>query len=141
MRTLLLIVHLIAIATGTGMSISNSVNLGLAANETGEGRAALASLRRQLARMADAVIAIIWITGLGLWFLDHSAEQPNNWFLLKLVFVVTLTLSHGLARMTAGRIARTGDQALLPRLGLFVSGVWLSAMAAIAFAVVAFTGY
>jgi hypothetical protein len=53
-------------------------------------------------------------------------------------FVVLLTLCHGFARMTAGRMMRTGDQALYPRMELFVSGVWMSALAAIILAVLAF---
>jgi uncharacterized membrane protein len=138
MKTFLLMTHLIAIAMGTGMSISNYVNLRIAARESGERRAGLALLRRELARIADIVIAVIWITGLGLWFLLYSGGIPNHWFLAKLGFVVLLTLCHGLTRMTAGRMARTGDQSLLPRLQLLVSGVWLSALAAIALAVIAF---
>lgn len=138
MKAILLIAHLMAIAAGTGMSISNFVNLRIAQRESGERRAGLALLRRQLARIADAVIAIIWLTGISLWWLLHSGETPNVWFVLKIGFVVLLTLCHGLARMTAGRMARTGDPSLLPRLELLVSGVWLSALAAITLAVLAF---
>ncbi len=138
MKTLLLTVHLIAIAMGVGMSISNQVNLRIAARESGERRAGLALLRRELARIADIVIAVIWLTGLGLWWLVYSFGVPNHWFWVKLGFVVLLTVSFGLARMTAGRMARSGDQSLMPRLQLFVSGVWVSALAAITFAVLAF---
>ena len=138
MSTILLIVHLIAIAMGVGMSISNQVNLRIASGESGERRAGLALLRRELARIADIVVAVIWLTGLGLWWLLYSFGVPNHWFLAKLGFVVLLTVSYGMARMTAGRMAKTGDQSLMPRLQLFVSGVWISALAAIAFAVLAF---
>lgn len=138
MKTLLLIIHLIAIATGTGMSIANYVNLRMAAGLTGEGAKALSALRRMLARIADVVIATIWISGVGLWSVLPPADQPNSWFIVKLGFVVLLTVCHGLARMTAGRMARTGDKSLLGRLELLVSGVWLSALAAIILAVLAF---
>lgn len=138
MKTLLLIIHLIAIATGTGMSIANYVNLRMAAGLTGEGAKALAALRRMLARIADVVIATIWISGVGLWSVLPPADQPNSWFIVKIGFVVLLTVCHGLARMTAGRMARTGDKSLLGRLELLVSGVWLSALAAIILAVLAF---
>lgn len=138
MKTFLLIAHLMAIAAGTGMSISNFVNLRIARRESGERRAGLALLRRQLARIADVVIAIIWLTGISLWWLLHSAETPSIWFVVKIGFVVLLTLCHGLARVTAGRMARTGDQSLLPRLELLVSGAWVSALAAIMLAVLAF---
>ena len=61
MKTILLIAHLIAIATGTGMSIANYINIRVASGEKGERREALAYLRRVLARLADVVIAIIWL--------------------------------------------------------------------------------
>jgi uncharacterized membrane protein len=138
MKTILLIAHLIAIAMGTGMSIANYINIRIAAGEQGERRAALAFLRRIVARIADIVILAIWITGIGLWLNLPPAEEPNSWFLVKLGFVVLLTLCHGLARMTAGRMMRTGDQSLYPRMELFVSGVWMSALAAIILAVLAF---
>ena len=138
MKTILLIAHLIAIATGTGMSIATYINIRIASGEKGDGARALALLRRVMARIADVVILAIWITGLGLWSVLPPADEPNSWFVVKIGFVVLLTLSHGLARMTAGRMMRTGDAALLPRLELFVSAVWISALAAIILAVLAF---
>jgi len=139
-RDPLLIFHLILIAMGTGMSFANLVNLRIAAGETGDRFAALALLRRQLARIADVVIALIWATGLGLAYLLASAGAQiwSGWFVAKLAFVALLTLCHGLVRMTAGRMARTGDRSLLPRLQATVAGVFGSALAAIALAVAAF---
>ena len=139
MKTILLIAHLIAMATGTGMSIANYINIRIAAGETGDRRQALASLRRILARIADIVILAIWITGIGLFFSLPPQDAPNSWFVVKIGFVVLLTLCHGLARMTAGKMMRTGDQSLYPRMELFVSGVWMSALAAITLAVLAFS--
>lgn len=138
MKTILLIAHLIAIATGTGMSIANYINIRVAAGEKGERREALGFLRRVLARIADVVILAIWITGLGLYWQLPPMDEPNVWFMVKLGFVVLLTLCHGLARMTAGRMMRSGDQSLYPRMELLVSGVWISALAAIILAVLAF---
>lgn len=138
MKTILLIAHLIAIATGTGMSIANYINIRIAAGEKGDRREALAFLRRILARIADVVITVIWITGIGLWWVLPAADAPNSWFIVKIGFVLLLTLCHGLARMTAGRMARTADASLYPRMELLVSGVWMSALAAIILAVLAF---
>lgn len=139
MKTILLIAHLIAMATGTGMSIANYINIRIAAGETGDRRQALAFLRRILARIADIVILAIWITGIGLFVSLPPQDAPNSWFVVKIGFVVLLTLCHGLARMTAGKMMRTGDQSLYPRMELFVSGVWMSALAAITLAVLAFS--
>jgi len=138
MKTILLIAHFIAIATGTGMSIANYINIRVAAGQKGDSRAGLVYLRRTLARIADIVIAAIWITGVGLWWILPEPEQPNSWIHLLLAAAVLMTACHGLARMTAGKMARTGDDSLYPRMELLVSGVWLSALAAIVLAVLAF---
>jgi uncharacterized membrane protein len=138
MKIILLIAHLIAMATGTGMSIANYINIRIAAGEKGDRREALTFLRRVLGKIGDVVILAIWITGLGLFFSLPPQDEPNSWFIVKIGFVVLLTVCHGLARMTAGRMMRTGDQSLYPRMELLVSGVWMSALAAIILAVLAF---
>ena len=138
MKIILLIAHLIAIATGTGMSIANYINIRITAGEKGDRRDALTFLRRVLAKIADVVILAIWLTGIGLYFSLPPADEPNSWFMVKMAFVVLLTVCHGLARMTAGKMMRTGDQSLYPRMELLVSGVWMSALAAIILAVLAF---
>ena len=120
------------------MSIANYINIRVAAGETGDRRAALAFLRRILSRIGDIVILAIWITGIGLFFNLPPMDAPNSWFIVKIGFVVLLTVCHGLARMTAGKMLRTGDQSLYPRMELLVSGVWMSALAAITLAVLAF---
>ena len=139
MRTALLIVHLMAIAVGTGMSFGNYVNLRHAAGETGERAAALAALRRTIGRIGDIVIVLIWASGLALvWvWMAAGGAALGGWFFAKLGFVVLLTVCHGLARSTSGRMARAGNAALLGRVELFVAGVWLSALASIVLAVVA----
>lgn len=138
MKIILLIAHLIAIATGTGMSIANYINIRIAAGEKGDRREALAFLRYILGRVGDVVLLAIWITGIGLFFSLPPDGEPNSWFMVKIAFVLLLTLSHGMARMTAGRMRRTGDQSLYARMELFASGVWISALAAIILAVLAF---
>ena len=138
MTIILLIAHLIAIATGTGMSIANYINIRIAAGETGDRREALAFLRYVLGRMGDVVLLAIWITGIGLFFSAPPDGPPSIWFMMKIVFVLMFTLYHGLARMTGGRIRRTGDQSLYTRLELFAAGVWMSALGAIILAVLAF---
>lgn len=140
MLQILLMAHLILIAMGTGMAFSNFVNLRLADGAKGEAAQAFARQRMTIARFADLVIALIWITGLALFWTRAASglESASGWFYAKMAFVVLLTLSHGLARATGGRMARTGDATLHGRLELAVAGVWLSALAAIIFAVLAF---
>jgi uncharacterized membrane protein SirB2 len=139
-RTVLLIAHLMAIAVGTGMSLGNYVNLRHAASEAGDRAAALAGLRRTIGRIGDVVILLIWASGLALlWaWMAQGASAPGGWFHAKLAFVVLLTVCHGLARHTSGRMAKSGNAALLGRVELFVAGVWISALASILLAVLAF---
>jgi uncharacterized membrane protein len=136
----LLIAHLMAIAVGTGMSFANYINLRHASGETGERAAALAALRRTIGRIGDIVIVLIWASGLALvWnWIAQGGPAPGGWFHAKLAFVVLLTVCHGLARHTSGQMARSGNAALLGRIELFVAGVWLSALASIVLAVIAF---
>lgn len=135
-RNGILILHLMAIAMGTGMSFSNFVNTGLAAREEGERFKALGLQRKTISQLGDGVITLIWITGLALLWLHGF--PASGWFHAKLAMVVTLTASHAMARRTGGELVRTGNRALLARLRLFAAGVWLSALLAILLAVMAF---
>jgi uncharacterized membrane protein len=140
-RQFLLMVHVILIAMGTGMSFSNLVNLRLSMTEQGERFKALGLQRRTVAQIGDGVIALIWLTGIALFLInDRAALAVNGWFQAKLAFVVLLTVNHLLAKRTAGVLATSGDRALLGRLQIFVGGVWLSALLAICLAVLAFPG-
>jgi uncharacterized membrane protein len=140
MRIALLIAHLMVIAIGTGMSFGNYINLRRARHESGERAAALAGLRRTIARIADVVIVLIWASGLALVWASVALGGPalNAWFYAKLGLVIVLTVCHGLARLTAGQMARAKDASLFGRLELLVAGVWLSALASIVLAVIAF---
>lgn len=140
MLQILLMAHLILIAMGTGMAFSNFINIRLADGQTGEGARALGQHRMVLARVADVVITLIWLTGLALLWTRYSMglQEVSGLFYAKIAFVVLLTGLHGMARATGGKMARSGDASLLGRLELCVAGVWLSALAAIMLAVVAF---
>jgi uncharacterized membrane protein len=137
----LIMAHLILIAMGTGMSFSNLVNVRLAMSTQGEGFKALALQRRVIARIGDGIIALIWLSGIALLLMrPPSSLGSNGWFQAKLAFVVLLTINHFLARRTAGEMARSGNATLLPRLQIFIGGVWLSAVVAICLAELAFRG-
>ena len=136
MRQLLLAAHLILIAMGTGMSFSQLVNISLAKSQSGDIAKGLGLQRRTITRIADGVIALIWISGLALYAMIGSVDSV--WFYAKLFFAVALTASHLLARHTGGEMMRSGNAALLGTLNLYVAGVFGSAVAAIVFAVLAF---
>ena len=140
MKEILLIAHLLLIATGTGMSFANFQNVRYSHGLEGEAARALQGLRRIMGSFGDIIIAGIWFTGILLvWQLKAEGQGDfSGWFYVKLGLVVLLTLCHGLARRTGGTIGRTGDFGLLGRLELYIAGLWLSASLAIIVAVVAF---
>lgn len=138
MRIILLIAHLFAIATGTGMSIANYVNIRIAAGEKGDRQASLVYLRRVLARFADVILAAIFLSGIGLYYSLPPTEEPNSWIMALFVAAAGLLVCHVAARLTANRMAATGDNSLYSRMEMLVSGVWLCALASIVFAVLAF---
>jgi hypothetical protein len=136
MSKLILTSHIVCIALGTGMSFSNLVNVFLAQGRQGEFAMALALQRRTIARIGDGVITFIWLSGLVLlWLLGWPLTLLIG---LKIAAVVLLTFNHAMARRTAGEMMRTKNIALLNRLGVFIGGVFLWAIAAIVLAVFVF---
>ena len=137
MQTFMLIMHLAFMALGIGMSCSNFVNTRLAAGQTGEIAIGLALQRRTIAGIGDSVIAAIWLSGFLLLQMRGWAEL-NGWFYAKIVFVVLLTVSHIMARRTGTEMIRSGNGALLSRVSMYIASVWVSALIALALAVIAF---
>ena len=143
MKTILLALHLMAVATGTGMSIANYVNIRIAAGEKGDRRASLVYLRRVLARFGDVVIAAVFATGIALYVAEPPQDGMNGWFFALLLSSAALLICHAGARMTASKMMASkmmasNDNSLYPRMEMLVSGVWLSALSSILFAVLAF---
>ncbi len=137
----ILALHFIAFAMGVGMSFSNFVNIVLARRLGGEKAAGLAALRGVLGRIGDVVIAMIWLTGILASAPYYNAGGMAAFpvaFHIKLVFVLGLTLCHIGARLTAAKIARTGNKRLIGAVQACTLGVFLNALAAIALAVAAF---
>jgi hypothetical protein len=133
----LLIFHLLVIALGIGFSTSNFINTRLALRGDGEAQKGLGLHRMTIARWGDGVIALIWLSG-GLLLWMRGMEGLPGSFHVKLLFVVLLTLCHGMTRATAGKMQREKNVALLPRLSLFVGGVAISAVVALVLAVLTF---
>jgi uncharacterized membrane protein len=137
----LLITHLLLIATVTGMSFANFMNVRIARGQSGEAAMALQGLRRLMGMFGDMIIAGIWVTGLSLAWMRVAAGEGdfNAAFHVKMALVVLLTACHFMARRAGGQIARTGNyEAHLNRLELWLAGMWLAAAIAIIMAVLAF---
>jgi uncharacterized membrane protein len=137
MLTFMLIMHLAFMGLGIGLSFSNFVNTRLAAGKTGDIAIGLGLQRRIIASIGDTVITLIWLSGF-LLLQMRAGEGLNGWFYAKIAFVVLLTLSHIMARRTGAEMMRSGNGALLSRVSLYIAGVWVSALIALALAVLAF---
>jgi len=139
--TILLITHLLLVATVTGMSFANFMNVRFARGQTGDAALALQGLRRLMGMFADMIVAGIWVTGLSLvWMRVAEGEGAfNAAFHVKMAFVILLTACHIMGRRTGGQIARSGEyEAHLHKLELYLAGMWLAAFFAIVLAVLAF---
>jgi uncharacterized membrane protein len=133
----LVTLHLIVIALGIGLTASNFINTKLALGNGPEFAKGLGLQRHTISRFGDGVIALIWVTGLLLLWMG-GAEGLTAAFHAKMLFVVLLTLLHGMARATGGKMRRSGNLDKLPLLSNVVLGGWLSAVAALICAVLAF---
>lgn len=140
MKLIVLMAHLILIAMGTGMSFSNLVNMRLSRTQTGDVAKGLQLQRRTIARIGDGVIAFIWLTGIALVLITiaQGGTVASAAFTAKIAFVLLLTACHGMARVTARKLASKPDPALFARLEMLIGGVWVSAMMGIVLAVAAF---
>lgn len=134
MLTFMLIMHLAFMALGIGMSCSNFVNMRLAVGQTGDIAKGLELQRRTVASIGDSIIAAIWLSGFLLLQL-RGWEGLNAWFNAKIAFVVVFTISHIMARRTEAKMMRTGNGAALARVSMYIAGVWVSALIALALAV------
>jgi hypothetical protein len=136
-NTALIAVHLLVIALGIGFSISNFINTRLALSQGPDSAKGLALHRRTIARFGDGVIALIWATGLLLFWLSWPITLSSA-FHIKLLFVVLLTLLHGYGRSLGEKMRREASMAQLPRLSGVIGGVGFCAIAALLCAVLAF---
>jgi len=139
----LMALHLTVLAMGTGMSFANWLNWRLAGGmgEDDAGRAALARLRLLTGRVGDVVIALIWISGLGLAWRMTGGEVGGALppaFHAKMLLVVLLTVFHGASRWAGLRIMRQGRTGLVPVARSATLGAFLSAVGSILLAVASF---
>ncbi len=133
----MLIMHLAFMGLGIGLSCSNFVNARLCVGQTGDIAKGLGLQRRAIASIGNTVITAIWLSGF-LLLQMRGWEGLNGWFHAKMAFAVLLTLGQIMAGRTGAEMMRSGKDALLLRLTLYLGAVLVSALAALALAVVAF---
>ena len=138
LQTAVVALHLLVIALGIGFSVSNFINTRLALANGPDFAKGLALHRRTIARFGDAVIALIWITGLLLVWLNWPLPTGSA-FHAKMIFVILLTLLHGYGRSLGEKMRREASMANLPKLSGVIGGVAMSATAALLCAVLAFS--
>lgn len=137
LNTATVALHLIAIALGIGFSVSNFINTRLALSQGPDFAKGLALHRRTIARFGDAVIGLIWLSGLLLLWQAWPLAMTNA-FHAKMLFVILLTLLHGYGRSLGENMRRQASVAQLPRLSGVIGGVGLCGVAALLCAELAF---
>jgi uncharacterized membrane protein len=136
---ILLMLHFIFIGLGLGLSASNFVNTRLSLGKSGDMAKGLGLQRKTIAMIGDGVITGIWLSGIAL-VMYRDGQGLSGWFHAKMAFAILLTIAHVMARRAGGEMLRTSNPALLPRVSLFIAATWLSALAAVILAVMAFEG-
>ena len=136
-NAMVLAFHLIAIAMGIGMTFSNLVNATLSLGNAAEFQKGLGLQRRMVGRIGDVVILSIWVTGgLALWLRGH--EGLGTAFVLKLAFVILLTIAHIRGRTLGERMRREAHLLHVKDQRNLMFAGWVLAVAALVCAVVAF---
>jgi uncharacterized membrane protein len=135
----LLIVHLLSLAAGAGVSVAGGIVGPYAATATPEGRRLLWAIQTKLSRVGSAAIVLLWITGLWMLFAKFGGfgGLPAT-FQVKLAFVVLITLAIGVLHVLMARSNRTGVQpspAVMATLGLAID---VSLIFVVIFAVLTF---
>ena len=134
----LLTVHILAICLGIGVGFSNIFSMYLAKNQPKEMAAGMALLRRKIAPFMDANLLVVLVTG-GLLLANlGGASGIAPTFHVKMAAVVIWVIGHFGARLTAGKIMRTGDMTLASRLVNFSRFGWSAAVVALICAVLTF---
>jgi hypothetical protein len=138
-ESLIVALHLIAIAMGIGMTFSNLVNASLSLGNGAEFQKGLGLQRRMLGRIGDMVILAIWLTGgLALWLRGH--DGLGTAFAFKMAFVILLTLAHVRARTLGERMRREAHlNHVADQRNLMLAG-WMLGLAALVCAVMTFRG-
>ena len=134
----LLILHLLGMAMGLAVPLSNMVLQGLIAKAAPPEQAALARFPPLMSRIGEIGLALLWTTGLALVYTKWGGFGAFPWqFQVKLTAVVILTLLVGYIQILM-RKARNGDRAAAARIPTVGRFALLASLTAVVFAVLTF---
>jgi uncharacterized membrane protein len=132
-HNVLLIVHLLAMALGIGITFSNLINFRLLKSNTGDVAKGLNLQRGALHRYTDIAFVAIIVSG-GL-LLANLGSVANMWFHIKMAAVLVYIAGYVFARFTVMKIQTTGNTALVPRVKMAahiaISGAVLAVICAV----------
>jgi hypothetical protein len=132
----LLVIHLLAMALGIGITFSNLVNFRLLKSQPGDVAKGLHLQRAAMHRYTD--IAFVAILASGGLLLANFGSVASVWFHIKMAAVLVYILGYVAARYTVMQIKSTGNGALVARVKLFAHIALTGAVAAVVCAVMAF---
>lgn len=137
MQHVLLILHLLGLAMGLSVPFANIVLDAVAKANPGDA-ATLMKFPPKMARVGDAGLALLLITGLIMLFTKYDGFAGMPWtFQVKMAAVVVLVVAVGMIHAKMKR-AFSGDAAALARIQTLGKISLLSALTALVFAVLAF---
>lgn len=137
---ILLILHLLAMALGIGITFSNLVNFRLVKSQSGDVAKGLNMQRVATHRYTD--IAFVTILATGILMLANLGGNlgVSPWFHIKMAAVLVYVVGYVVARYTVMHIENGGDMALTKRIKMFAHIAITGAVLAVIFAVLAFGG-
>jgi hypothetical protein len=132
MYDLLKIIHFLAMGAGVGLGVANMI-LGIrAAASEGPAIGALRMAQGAMGRVAFVAIALLWLTGLWLWF-GYRDQPVDTVFAVKLAAVVVLTALSVIMNLRGMAAAKGGppvDPAFARRVGMLMGLMSLIAVIA-----------
>jgi len=142
MNDTLFILHLLGFGAAVASSIGNFVILRLVAEAPGD-RPVLAKVPPRLARIGQAGLGLLWLTGLiMLWTIFGGPQNvPSTfWFSSKILFVILITIAVAMASVTLKRV-QAGDFEAAKRLPFYGITMAVLLLLIVICAVLAFNAY
>ena len=134
----ILALHLLSIAFGLGLGLSSLINLRASRGQTGDIAKGLGLQRIAIRPYSDFFVVSILLTGgLLLW----SIGGPGNlsgWFQVKMAAVAVFVLCYIGVRLTVIQMMKSGNMALMSRVGLLAHVAVAGAAVALVCAVLTF---